>query len=323
VNATFVSHAHEDRRHVDLVCTALERAGVETWVSHRDIVPGSRWDETIETALARSGAVVVVVSEHSVRSDYVRAEVEEAIRQRKTVIPLIVGRPAIPLRWRMLQSVKWSPRGANQIAEAIALLLPAQSLSKIRSYLEDSACEDLLVSELLEHPEWLPIEYDMADQYAYRKRPRVLRKSPVDYFAARMDSIGPRAFLYYFGSAYRSPISSSGFLSPELNALVKTVTSHVTTLCRPLRPTHSLAPGKLFQDTAWQWRAIGESYVDLRVQLVVGRRSHYGAPENEARRQLTSALNVIFAPSVVVEMMSYDRFLALAGSSPAERTRRS
>src|SRR5437016_5142262 len=104
----FVSHSKSDKRITKAVCESLAAEGISTLVSFRDIRPGSSWDESVETALKDAIAIIVIVSPASVRSRYVRDEVEEGIRRHKTVIPVIIQPADIPLRWRTLQHVKWN-----------------------------------------------------------------------------------------------------------------------------------------------------------------------------------------------------------------------
>ncbi len=91
----FVSHNHKDREFVETRITApLATHGIETWYSNSDIIPGERYIQRIEDGLLKCDWVLVVVSENSVASDWVRAEVKTAMadpRFQNRILPLIKG----------------------------------------------------------------------------------------------------------------------------------------------------------------------------------------------------------------------------------------
>ena len=73
----FISYTTADREHARRLATALERRGWTVWWD-RTILPGSDWHAAIETALSNSRCAVVLWSQHSVESNWVRTEAEEA-----------------------------------------------------------------------------------------------------------------------------------------------------------------------------------------------------------------------------------------------------
>ena len=91
----FVSHNHKDREFVEASITSpLTKHGIETWYSNADIIPGERYIQRIEDGLLKCDWVVVLITENSVTSDWVRAEVNTALgdaRFRDRVVPLKLG----------------------------------------------------------------------------------------------------------------------------------------------------------------------------------------------------------------------------------------
>jgi hypothetical protein len=83
----FVSYSNEDHGYVLNLVEHLRRADVETWWSG-DIISGSRWIEDLENRIASSAAVVVVVSHHSYRSQWVINEIIRAQDLNKRIFPL-------------------------------------------------------------------------------------------------------------------------------------------------------------------------------------------------------------------------------------------
>jgi len=59
----------------------LSKRGIETWYSNSDIIPGENYIQAIEAGLLKSDWVIVIVSQHSAASDWVRAEVRTALKE--------------------------------------------------------------------------------------------------------------------------------------------------------------------------------------------------------------------------------------------------
>ena len=69
----FLSYASDDLPRVGLLIRALERHGWSVWWD-RTILPGRTFDQAIEEALDAARCVMVVWSQHSVHSDWVKTE---------------------------------------------------------------------------------------------------------------------------------------------------------------------------------------------------------------------------------------------------------
>lgn len=311
----FVSHASKDKRATKFICDALNAEGISTWVSFCNIPPGANWDESIESALTQASAVIVVVSPSSVKSRYVRTEVEQAIRTQKTVIPVIIEPTQLPLRWQMLQNVKWNSGRTKALARQIAQGLPHATASELGKALADTSRFNDVKDLILQHAEWLPIEFHMAAHYAYRTKVKILNGSQVDCFAGRIDTMGPRACLYYLGSPYHKPIKASGQPSAQFRELLDTIRIHSKFLSQGIRQTHQLAPKKFFRADRWQWKKDFGVYTVLRINVIIGRRQHYQGTAKTARQRIISEISkemfcpVDYALGGGFEIMSYDRIL--------------
>jgi len=87
----FVSHSHEDRDFANSLTEQLKRCGIETWYSPQNIIPANNYIESIRDGLMKSDWVIVLVSSHSSKSDWVRAEVNTAgndPRFRSRILPI-------------------------------------------------------------------------------------------------------------------------------------------------------------------------------------------------------------------------------------------
>ena len=111
----FISYVNTDREHAQRFARALERQGWTVWWD-RTIVPGSDWQSVIEKALASASCAVVLWSQRSVASDWVRAEADDA-RQRGILVPVRLDDARIPLAFRHIQAANlegWNGKAAHE-----------------------------------------------------------------------------------------------------------------------------------------------------------------------------------------------------------------
>ena len=83
----FISYSHLDQRLVCGIADRLERSGYSVWYDH-DIQPGSLWDEMIKSRLKDASVVLMFISENFVKSAYCRLELQLALQQKKTILPV-------------------------------------------------------------------------------------------------------------------------------------------------------------------------------------------------------------------------------------------
>ena len=110
----FLSYASEDLPRVGPLIRALERHGWSVWWD-RTILPGRTFDQVIEEALDAARCVVVVWSQHSVISDWVKTEAAEGAR-RRMLVPVLLDEVRIPLEFRRIQAARlldWHDTGPH------------------------------------------------------------------------------------------------------------------------------------------------------------------------------------------------------------------
>jgi uncharacterized RDD family membrane protein YckC len=83
----FISYANEDKFIADAICANLEKDRIRCWVAPRDITPGTKFASSIIHAIDTTQLVVIVFSQHSDNSPYVRTEIERAFNHEKVIIP--------------------------------------------------------------------------------------------------------------------------------------------------------------------------------------------------------------------------------------------
>ena len=84
----FVSYASPDRDLAFRIVGYLEKEGIACWVAPRDVPPGLEYGDAILRGIEQSRACVLVLSEHSNESQFVRKEVERAVSKSKPVLPV-------------------------------------------------------------------------------------------------------------------------------------------------------------------------------------------------------------------------------------------
>src|SRR5271166_3494425 len=120
--AAFFSYSREDTEIVLRVAGDLKAAGANVWLDQMDIVPGQRWDDAVEHALADCPRMLVVLSPAAVHSTNVMDEVSFALEEGKTVIPILYRDCAIPFRLRRVQYIDLRRDYARGIAELLKIL---------------------------------------------------------------------------------------------------------------------------------------------------------------------------------------------------------
>ena len=98
----FVSYASADRDAAFRIVGFLEGQGIHCWVAPRDVAPGVEYGHAIINAIEHCKALVLVLSDQSNDSQFVRKEVERAVSKTKVVLPVRIREvtPSGSLEWR-------------------------------------------------------------------------------------------------------------------------------------------------------------------------------------------------------------------------------
>lgn len=90
----FISYSHIDKSAADAACATLEAAGIRCWIAPRDISPGEEWGEAIIKAIDSAPVMVLIFSSNTNESRQVRREVEHAVSQGVTIMPMRIEQVA-------------------------------------------------------------------------------------------------------------------------------------------------------------------------------------------------------------------------------------
>jgi hypothetical protein len=98
----FISYSNKDRPWVEQFAKVLAEHGWSVWWD-RQIPTGESFDTVIEQELLGAKCVIVVWSQHSVVSDWVKTEAATA-RERKVLLPVLIDDAKLPLEFKRVQT---------------------------------------------------------------------------------------------------------------------------------------------------------------------------------------------------------------------------
>ena len=100
----FISYSSEDKSRVKAIAEALEHNGWTVWWD-RQIPVGQRFDTVIEQELSKARCVIVIWTQRSVTSEWVKNEASEAA-QRNILAPVLLEDVKIPLAFRRIEAAQ-------------------------------------------------------------------------------------------------------------------------------------------------------------------------------------------------------------------------
>jgi formylglycine-generating enzyme required for sulfatase activity len=99
----FISYKREDQTTARKLADALEKEGLSVWWDPKLRV-GEHFDDVIEKALNEAKCVIVMWSNLSVNSEYVKSEATEALEQKK-LVPVKIENVNLPFRFKRVQTL--------------------------------------------------------------------------------------------------------------------------------------------------------------------------------------------------------------------------
>ena len=193
----FLSYDHEDEERVAPIVAALQKAGHQVWWD-RQIHGGAQYNSEIESAVANADAVVVLWSEQSVQSAWVRDEAAEG-RDSGKLIPLTLDGARPPMGFRQFQTIDLSTaKGARKAAKLRELAATVDKVVQVGSQAPDPA-------------------------HSAARRQRKLRAPWAVFAALGAVAVAGAAIWHFTGSAAQAPIVAveAGDDSPAARALAR------------------------------------------------------------------------------------------------------
>jgi hypothetical protein len=119
--SVFLSYDHEDEERAAPIVSFLKKAGHEVWWD-RQIHCGAQFNSEIENAVAAADAMVVLWSERSIESAWVRDEAAEG-RDRGKLVPVTLDGTKAPMGFRQFQTIDlsqaWGRRRSTKLKEVL------------------------------------------------------------------------------------------------------------------------------------------------------------------------------------------------------------
>ncbi len=87
----FISYSRRDSAAADALVDALQARGFEVTIDRRDLPFGEKWQAELAEFIRLSDTVIWLVSEASVRSEWVNWELDEVAKRNKRLVPVMAG----------------------------------------------------------------------------------------------------------------------------------------------------------------------------------------------------------------------------------------
>ena len=87
----FISYSWRDRETADALVEALVAHGYEVTIDRRDLDFGEKWQMELAEFIRLSDTVIWLVSEPSVKSEWVNWELDEVAKRKKRLVPVMIG----------------------------------------------------------------------------------------------------------------------------------------------------------------------------------------------------------------------------------------
>ncbi len=153
----FISYSASDSAVAQAVREAVEGQGIACWIAPRDIPPGAEWAGAIISAIATAPIMLLIHSANSNTSPMVLHEVNAAVSNKKTVLPVRID--AAPIGDAMqfyLGSTHWVD---------VATMQPREYLPRLVAAIRDNLAKNASGAEIR------PVNSQVQQQIRYCRAP--------------------------------------------------------------------------------------------------------------------------------------------------------
>lgn len=142
----FISYSRQDAAAADEIVDALKVRGFEVTIDTRDLPFGEKWQAELAEFIRLSDTVIWLISEASIRSEWVNWELDEVKTRNKRLVPVMVGLTSPDKLPRQLGEIHILPVGrrfdlARDLDELVQVLETDRAWLKQSSRLQDRATE--------------------------------------------------------------------------------------------------------------------------------------------------------------------------------------
>ena len=107
----FFSYARSDDEFARKLTSDLSALGFEPWLDQTNLSPGENWEKSILTAIRDSDYIFLLLSSNSIKSEWVRREVEAALRHHPKdtgrLVPVLLDRRVALQVPSPLNKIQW------------------------------------------------------------------------------------------------------------------------------------------------------------------------------------------------------------------------
>lgn len=124
----FISYTQQDKNHAELIADRLRQAGHDVWYDEWKLRVGDNLIEKINQGLKETDALLVIISENSLRSKWVMHEFSalafgELSTKNRRIIPVLVDKSTVPeylARYFYVDLSERPEQGINRIVDALS-----------------------------------------------------------------------------------------------------------------------------------------------------------------------------------------------------------
>lgn len=113
MESVFISYSRGDRNSINVILQELSNASIPVWLDETNILPSMDFNDKIIDGLESSQFLLIVMTQRSAESEYVKDELHWALRNRSgRIVPVMLEKcdPArFHLRMMRLQYVDLTP----------------------------------------------------------------------------------------------------------------------------------------------------------------------------------------------------------------------
>jgi hypothetical protein len=124
----FISYSHSDKKFVNRLTIDLENFGIKVWIDEKEIDVGDSISKKVEEGISGSDYFCLVISRHSVNSEWVEREYRTALNAQLSsgttpkILPLLIQGVELPLLLKDIKYADFSKRyksGLTRLLNAI------------------------------------------------------------------------------------------------------------------------------------------------------------------------------------------------------------
>ena len=104
----FISYSSKDAGLAHQLVEYLEQNGVRCWIAPRNIPSGRDYTDIIDVAIKGCNGIILIYSDHSAQSVWVKKEITLGVGHKKNIIPFKITRSGIEGGMNfMLNNLQW------------------------------------------------------------------------------------------------------------------------------------------------------------------------------------------------------------------------